>query len=833
MKPVKWLAFLTVCVFVFLGVYLACSSTPDIITSSYEEDSAQVTSQREAQGGKERLWGFYNVALYPAENRLEIIPNRTAWLTLNVSPFLHGPDGEMIHIDIEILDYEDLGYTGDCKIGVTLSHPFQELSEFCGFDVMGLFMTDGSGVGVENPNLRFPVPGVDPVLLNSDGYTRWMNPTEFTGKAPFGFFDPLSDENSGFIANSTLNAYKYFADGIGPEETVKEFYTDAGNCAQRGLFSYGGQSTRNYDLRFPIAGGEPQILFNYAIIASWNEPVPSPPIHIPDDYPMNANASFPFHAVISDYSTLYYLDESSHGGDVIFDIEIFDWSEFWGPGSLKEKITRVVVENSDGILSGGHWEINADALTFFDGDTMNSNRILLTIPGDPSYSGNTDFLVAIEIDSGYYQGYDEIAPDATMAIYLKPTIEIAACPGAMIGTMSKYSMSVGEMSSTLDLFGSGFVDGPDLSVKLINPLTEVEIEGYDASFIDTGHIRVSFNLGNAQPGVFSIVCSNGCGTESSPPDNLPWWDGRMKVVSAIPKGVIPQTGRIGPYAEVVDHLTLSWPAAYYAQAYRIYIDTDPNSAPGFLGLTDNIHLLDETTDPTFTHDALSIVPFDNHSSYAYVVRSFYDLGTGTGESKNSNIVFYAGQDFDGGALEDWNYVKQYGGGVNWAFDNTGYSGEGLYIEANCTSAYGPSWLVFHSPRIPYISGATNVRFEFNHRHDSFDYNNGYFVGYMTSGLPLTYGSTVEGFTPIGEAIAGAGYNDTDSYSLQNEFQLPSSIVDNYQKTGGGWWGWYFSRFNASFVLDEETAYHITIGMAFDHSSMLHKFNIDDCAVLVY
>ena len=82
-------------------------------------------------------------------------------------------------------------------------------------------------------------------------------------------------------------------------------------------------------------------------------------------------------------------------------------------------------------------------------------------------------------------------------------------------------------------------------------------------------------------------------------------------------------------------------------------------------------------------------------------------------------------------------------------------------------------------------------------------------------------------------MAGAGYNDTDSYSLQNEFQLPSSIVDNYQKTGGGWWGWYFSRFNASFVLDEETDYHITIGMAFDHSSMLHKFNIDDCAVLVY
>ena len=421
-----------------------------------------------------------------------------------------------------------------------------------------------------------------------------------------------------------------------------------------------------------------------------------------------------------------------------------------------------------------------------------------------------------------------------MAIYLRPTVEVAACPGAMIGTMSSYTISVGELSATLDMFGSGFVEGPDLGVKLVNPLNEVEIEGYETLFVDKGHITVSFNLDNAKPGVFSIVCMNGCGTESSPPNSLPWWDGRMKVVSAIPKGVIPQTGRTGPYAEVVDHLSLSGPPAYYAQAYRIYIDTNPYSAPGFLGLDDDMQLLGQSTAPSFTHDALSTIPFDNHSSYAYVVRSIYDLGDGTGESVNSNFVFYAGQDFDySDELGGWSYVKQYSGGVDWYFGETGFSGKGLYIEANCTYAYDPVWLVIHSPKIPHISGAANVRFEFNHRHDSFDYNNGYIVGYMTSGLPLTYASTVEGFTPIGEAIEGAGYNDTNSYSLQNEFQLPSPYINNYQKTGGGWWGWYFSRFNASFVLDEETDFHITIGMAFDHSSMLHKFNIDDCAVLVY
>jgi hypothetical protein len=318
MRTIRWFVFAAISIILFLGIYLACSDSPVLTTAPGEGEGAiSLSTERSAHGGVRGLWGFYNVALYPAERRAEIIPLRTAMLNINAIIFMHGADGGLSGLEIEIIDYEDLGITGDCTVGVTLKHPYPELLEFCGFDVMGLFMGNGSDQGVEDSSLIFPVVGEDPVLMNADGYSRWMNPTEFSDDAPWGYFDPLSDENSGFIASATINAYKYFTEGIEPDEVVADFFEDPVNCAQRGLFSSGAECTRNYEIRFPLVGGEPVILFNYAVLASWAEPMPSPPQHIPEDFPVAANANYPIHANLIDYSTLYYRSDMNRGGDII------------------------------------------------------------------------------------------------------------------------------------------------------------------------------------------------------------------------------------------------------------------------------------------------------------------------------------------------------------------------------------------------------------------------------------------------------------------------------------------------------------------------------------
>ncbi len=760
-------------------------------------------------------------------------------MTINVLPFMHGPNGEMAGLEIEILEYKDLGITGECKIGVTLKHPYPELPEFSGFDVMGLFIADGAGVGIKDPSLRYPIRSVDPVLLNADGYTRWMNPTEFPDDAPFGFVDTMSDDNSGFIANATVNGYKYYADGIAAEQDVANYFSDPAICAQRGLFSYGSECTRNYIIQFPVKDSVPQIFFNYAVLASWEEPIPNPPDHIPFDFPPKANAQFPIYAKVIDYSTLYYNDGNS-GGDIVLDVELFDWSNYWDENSFKDKIGRVVLESRDELIDDNHWEAPGGILTYVKGESDISTHLLLQVPGNPSAEGYQDLFLAIELSPqyDYNQGHGETTPNAPMAIYLRPTVEIGTCPGAIITGMSSTKGCSDEDWKDVTIFGSSFMDGPDLDVRLENESTGMVITGYNTELIDSEKIKTSFDLKNIFPGVFDLVCTNGCGTESRPPENLPTWDGKVKIVSAIPTGVTPSTQRSGISPSIVESLHLSWNSALHAQAYRIYIDADPYSQDGYSGLKDNFQLLATTTKQSYDHTESSLVPFNNHRSYTYIVKSYYNLGTGDGESKSSNLVYYSGQDFtefnksNGSGLGKWGYIMQTGNPLlNNIMDN-GYSGKGFSFDKDLTGLSYSVWLVFHTPYIPEMPKATKAYLEFNHRHSGFKPSNGYFVGYTTLGLPEPYNNSVSGVKHVDTLADGAGYNDWYSPALMQEFNFYTSYIHNFQKSGGGWWGWYFSRFDLSDALEGSEGCYALIGMGFSEIGT-HKFELDDCALLVY
>ncbi len=832
MNTLRWFVLTAIIIFIFLGLYLACSSTPDVITGQELAENAVVQPVDASERNNPGLWGYYSVAVYPEERRVEITPNRTAWMSLNVIPFMHGPGGEMAALQIEILEYEDLGVTGDCKVGVKITHPFPGLPEFSGFDVMGLFMGRGSGHVIDDPSLVFPVLGVDPVLMNADGMTRWFNPTEFPGDAPWGFYDPLSDENSGFIANSTMSAYKYFAEGLGAEQELPEFFADPVNCAQRGLFSSGASCTRNYEIRFPLVGGNPEILFNYAIMAEWEEPVPSPPNHIPEDFPESANAQFPIFASITDYSTLYYVDESNFGGDLLFDIELYDWSNLWSVGAIRDEITRVYVESTDNILENNHWEASLDDLLFTHGDSMISAHLILTISGSPSATGTKEFTVAVEVGSGYDQGYGATVPNAPLALYLRPRVPIVECPRCVITGMSKSKFATNTLGDDVDLFGSGFISGPDLSIKLLNEMTGQEIQGMGTHIVDGYTLRTDFDFDGIIPASFNVVAVNGCGAKAIIPAGLPLWDGLVRVVDETPHGVTATTSRTGPWAEIVDSLKLSWSATLYAEHYRIMVDYDPWSAPAPEGFSDELQVLGITSSPTYTHDSASLIPFNNHSSCVYIIRSITDLDPGGGESLNSNPVFYSGQDFDSGVLERWGFRGQNGNPILDYIGDEGFTGEGFSFSAPLTYLPSAQWLIIYTPEIPYIASAEHAFFEFDHRHTNFQDANGYFVGYTTTGLPQVYYATVPGVVRINNAAYGGGYNDANSPAIQAEFQYASPSIYNYRKDGSGWWGWYFSGFNVSDALLHDES-RIIIGIAVSEAGSTHGFGLDDCSLIVY
>jgi hypothetical protein len=525
----------------------------------------------------------------------------------------------------------------------------------------------------------------------------------------------------------------------------------------------------------------------------------------------------------------------NRGGDIIFDVEIFDWTNLWDPESLQDKITRIVLESNGGLIEGDHWEVDNPDLLFLGGDSLISSRLLVEYKCKPSKTGIEDLFLAIEVDSesGYDQGYGTASPDGPLAIYLRPRVPVSECPTSIITGLSKIKFSIDGDSYGVMVFGSGFVDGPDMEIKLVDPVNNQEVTGTNTSFVNEETFSTDFNLNGIIPGAFNIECTNGCGEKCVVPNNLPFWDGFVRIVARHPTGLMATTGRTGPWAETVDSLHLNWSPALFAHAYKIFVDTDPYSLPGPDGLTDDLQFLDLSIAPEYTHDGDSPIPFDNHSNYVYVVRTFTDIGIGNGESRDSEPVFYSGMDFDGLELNDWGYVGQYGNPIMYSINNTGYSGEGLSFDANINYLSSAVWFIIHTPEIPEIPDANQVNFEFNHRHQNFLDANGYFVGYTTEGLPHASHPTVFGVVPIEEAKLGGDYNDMTSEAIRSDYNYGDPFISNYRKMGSGWWGWYFSGFSAADVLSEDSGNHVVIGMAFWDYGSVHGFGLDDCALIIY
>jgi hypothetical protein len=298
--------------------------TPDIPASNDLTPTADISGERSTQ-----LWGLWDVRWDETSGEFEVAPVRHAEMACNVIKFINGPPSALT-VNIISIDHQ-IDYT-DLSVDVGLRHPFPGLNRYTGFDVMGVFMGDGSDT---IPGENLPVPGEnDQRLLNADGYTRWFNPTEFFDaglEMPLQGWIPGARGWPDYIPTSVLNGYKYFADGLNQDRDEFDFLLTY--AAGRGSFKPGNINHRRYEIRFPVGRNQ----FQYAVIANWepNESYPDPPLNL-DDFPITANAQEAVVLSVVDSSTLYYVDPTTFGGSVVLDITPWDWSAEPVAGEMQE-----------------------------------------------------------------------------------------------------------------------------------------------------------------------------------------------------------------------------------------------------------------------------------------------------------------------------------------------------------------------------------------------------------------------------------------------------------------------------------------------------------------
>ncbi len=269
-----------------------------------------VSPAGELPGRTHSTWGLWQGIIDPETETIDFIQLRGADFHLNALPFLEPPP--LVNLTLESLQFN--GNIIETDIG--LRHPFLGLTEFTGFDVCGIFITNGSVGGYNDPALRMAGEG-DTRLLNPDGYARWWNPMEFPFDGTiFGYKDGLLGtpySSAGY--NCTLNGYKYFCDDLEPNDDL-----DGISVENRGMFSAGQKNIRHYTIE--LGNG---LIFNYAVDACWVFPEGPAPWDAPDDFVPDANRAEPYRISVGEVENKLYNNGSILGGDLLLDIDVYDW----------------------------------------------------------------------------------------------------------------------------------------------------------------------------------------------------------------------------------------------------------------------------------------------------------------------------------------------------------------------------------------------------------------------------------------------------------------------------------------------------------------------------
>jgi len=318
---------LSVCIFVALAVSImtgcGCGRNPLNPSTESPFHIPDDISHETPDGSIHACLGYFGMIVDTANMSASMIPMRSAELHVNVVGVMNNTMG----VSVVGVPSEADPSNGLFVFDITLTHPFPIKPQLLGFDVRGILITPGT---FSIPPLTFA--GLDETRLeNADGYTRWWNPTEFTAPGMFGYTKGNLTNTPAEMLTAMINPYKYYADILlvtdepitYMEKVIAEpLDSDKG----RGVFRAGNSNTRRYRIRFPMDPG-PQVVYGYAIDASWSKPSPVPPNEIPDDFPMVANlpeAYFVYPKITA--NSLYYDEETGNSGGVLrMDLMVFDW----------------------------------------------------------------------------------------------------------------------------------------------------------------------------------------------------------------------------------------------------------------------------------------------------------------------------------------------------------------------------------------------------------------------------------------------------------------------------------------------------------------------------
>jgi len=516
MKRLILQALTLITVLILLGCSGGGSGTNPMLPDLSENTGQKSTRSADAHRD---LWGWWEVTIDPISKSVEIVPIRSAMFRANVTQWMQPPIGNLNNLKIDIVDMSTYMTDGRIVVDVSLTHPFPGLVEYTGFDVNGIFINDLSAVDSLNPDISYPLENIDAgILENPDGFTRWFNYPEFAGSIPILGYTP------GYLGNieepsATLNPYKYFSDDLGAEDDVVEFFTDELNIENRGMYLHGVTNTRRYNLQFPINGSTPVLKYQYAVSASWEEGDPeiggNPDIwDAPDDFPISANQQEPFLLNIDSTGSDIYFDDSdsSFGGNLVLDIEVFSWQHLYPVYAGLSKINISTCETCSTLpvtvtIEGAALE----TAVVPGGGTSVSSVYHVDLTGlMPTANGAAPLLISVEPKNpaSYDQGFGTPIPDGALAAYMLHWVDIATESGCTPPTAFAEATSATEISNgdTVDFDASATTGTP--------PFTwEWDWDGdgvYDEMTSDP-LITHQFD----DEGVFYVMCnaSNDCGED--------------------------------------------------------------------------------------------------------------------------------------------------------------------------------------------------------------------------------------------------------------------------------------------------------------------------------
>jgi len=465
--------FSSLMIAVLLLAITACAGSDNAIPPVTEPGMTLGASSHEGLS-QTHLWGYWDVYVDIANSTAYAVPARGACFAANIVTFLNA---SAANLQLNVIGtLTGPGYV-DVDLDIGIKHPFPTLPQYRAYDVRGIFMGKGSKQMAHNPDLKYarfsttdqvmydyqltaPDPYLGPVGM-PDGYTRWFNAPEFPNSGVFGYTKGKL-ATPGYTPTATLNPYKYFADGLAPSQNLCSFLAATGD---NGVFHVTSTNWRNYYLRFPTATG---IKFGYAVVASWIDETTHP-----------ANAPEAVAASVRDTSSVYYCDPIIKGGDLVLDVDVFDWDSQPVGGVMEDY--KLIVEST--VLSGPYYATTSDMTPTGSGPNFYSYH--LEIPAD-NITGLPlhEFWVIVQSNSENYTnpfgvpnsaGTDKLVscfrPDNSLLTIASSVVDAHSDVMDDVSVIFKSLVSSGSLQDDLDdiVDEAAFVDwGPPLIVYRIN-----------------------------------------------------------------------------------------------------------------------------------------------------------------------------------------------------------------------------------------------------------------------------------------------------------------------------------------------------------------------------